>query len=298
MFLHFHNWVTPSGQNPSKIPQSFYKQELQRHRPTLRRQGNVNFRINSPYVEAISNPRYLDWRVEIRNSKKGRDVAHNAKIIVDKNDHSHSFHRDLPVAITDDLYLSDAEGVRDVERLKRLGVTHVLNTGGHYVEPRLSAEEYSRAGISYKMIEGHDSQIYPFLDLHLQESLRYIQQAQDKGGKCVVHCQGGVNRSGVLIAAVYMLQTQTNVLETVLHCRRCRGNSFLTHNQGFIQDLVALARQEDLLGPLPGQPGCFVSETLSQDTEEEVPSNKLHSRKICLSCCVDINDLYWDGLSN
>ena len=43
----------------------------------------------------------------------------------------------------------------------------------------------------------------------------------------VVHCHAGINRSGVIAAALMMLRTNSSVLETVAHCRRQRGNAFL-----------------------------------------------------------------------
>ena len=105
---------------------------------------------------------------------------------------------------------------------------------------------------------------------HLQECRDFIGLARSQpNGKIVVHCQAGCNRSGLIVAADYMLSYRSNVLETVLHCRKCRGNSFLT-NPGFQGQLVALARQNKLVGPAPGTAKCVVERWLWRKVQREI----------------------------
>eukprot|EP00961_Rhodomonas_salina_P122228 1645885-Rhodomonas_salina.1 len=165
---------------------------------------------------------------------------------------------ELPVQISDTVFLSDAASTKNIERLKELGVTHVLNVAGKAASV-VSEETYSKAGITLKVISAEDEEGYPMLASHLIECREFIASARDKGGKCVVHCVAGINRSGVIVAAEKMLTERINVLETVAHCRLQRGNVYL-NNASFIEELVALARKEGLLGPKPGEPGCIVTE--------------------------------------
>ena len=216
----------------------------------LRQKSKIFYGQNAPFVEAILKPQYLDWR-KFPLSRFQLTSIH-------KRLH-------VPIEISDNLFISNAAGVCDIQQLKDLGITHVLNMGGTVVQPRLHWTEYEEAGIKYKMIQARDSPMYPLLDLHLQEALEFVKEVKSSGGKCVIHCKKGRNRSGVLVAALYMLDSRKNVLETVLHCRKCRGNSFLRGNDAFVRDLVALARQEDLLGPLPGDPDCIITEKLGQN---------------------------------
>ena len=216
----------------------------------LRQRSKLFYGIDAPFVEAILRPQYLDWRKFPVSKSQLKTIKSRIR---------------MPIEISENLFLSNATGVCDIDRLKDLGITHVLNMGGTVVSPRLPWTEYEEAGMTYKMIMARDNPVYPLLDLHLQEVLEFVKDVKATGGKCVIHCKRGRNRSGVLVAALYMLDTRTNVLETVLHCRKRRGNSFLRGNESFVRDLVALARQEDLLGPFPGDPESIVSEKLGQE---------------------------------
>mmetsp|Transcript_57881 Transcript_57881/g.102689 ORF Transcript_57881/g.102689 Transcript_57881/m.102689 type:complete len:234 (+) Transcript_57881:85-786(+) len=131
---------------------------------------------------------------------------------------------ELPVEILPHLLLGDVRSARRVEHLKSLGVTHVLNVAG-----------------------------YPMLPLHLSSARAFIQEALEAGGCCLVHCRGGVNRSGVVVAAELMLREQIPVLEAVNRCKEVRGLPYLS-NRSFQYQLVKLAEQEHLLGPRPA--GC------------------------------------------
>jgi Dual specificity phosphatase, catalytic domain len=73
----------------------------------------------------------------------------------------------------------------------------------------------------------------------------------------LIHCVAGQNRSVLIAAVEYMLQTQSTVLETMLHIRRTRG-SIALHNTSFQEELVQMARHHKLLGPAPGTVGCIV----------------------------------------
>uniref|UniRef100_A0A7S1ZK78 protein-serine/threonine phosphatase n=1 Tax=Trieres chinensis TaxID=1514140 RepID=A0A7S1ZK78_TRICV len=146
----------------------------------------------------------------------------------------------------------------DVRRLDALGITHVLNVGGR-MAAIAPAEAYKVAGIAYKIIEADDVDGYPMLGRHFEDAKRFIDAARKdehngKSGACLVHCHAGMNRSGVIVAAYHMLEERANVLNVVGHCRRMRGNVFLSSNNTFQEDLVALARREDLLGPKPSGP--------------------------------------------
>lgn len=200
-----------------------------------------------PYVTAISN---IDWKRHLNIANRQElDAA-----IMERN----MIHTNLPAAISDSIYISDAMGVCRLTELKELGITHVLNVAG-CTASRLPIEAYEKAGIEYKAIEALDEATYPMLERHWQEAREFLEKVRrDENGKCVVHCMAGMNRSGVIVAADYMLSRGENVLETVLHCRKCRGNLFLSSNFGFQQQLVAMARVEGLLGPAPGEPGCVV----------------------------------------
>lgn len=165
----------------------------------------------------------------------------------------------LPVPITDNLYLGDMQCIDSVEKLKAKGITAVLNMAGPIVHPS-TIQAFKDNGIEYKQIDGDDEYDYPLLQNHWQEAFDFIQSTTQNGqGKCVVHCLAGMNRSGLIATAYFMMSTQTNVLESVQHVRRQRGNVALS-NEGFQAQLVALSRKHDLLGPAPGTEGSIVKQ--------------------------------------
>lgn len=198
-----------------------------------------------PYVWAIRDPECLDW-------KRGLTDEEIEVLSLRQSE--------MPVEITETLFLSTQRHVEDVNHLNTLGITHVLNVAGKGA--RGPVDLYKAQGITYKEIDAHDEPGYDMIGGHLKECQAFIEVAKAAGGKCVVHCHAGINRSGVIVAAVHLLQgseanrTNTNVLDTVAHCRHQRSNCFLW-NHCFQLQLVCLAKENNLLGPMPGSTGCI-----------------------------------------
>mmetsp|Transcript_2821 Transcript_2821/g.3870 ORF Transcript_2821/g.3870 Transcript_2821/m.3870 type:complete len:286 (+) Transcript_2821:65-922(+) len=212
-----------------------------------------------PYIASIRYPKILDWRRHFllpknQNSKEEeRDIKLQNQIKIQA---------DLPVKISDGLYLSDAVGASNIKQLKHLGITHVLNVGGKEAAVISNDNVYEKEGITRLTInEAKDEHGYPMLHYHLTEALGFAETSKKGGGKCLIHCAQGINRSGVLVAAITMLTEREHVLNVVLHCRTQRGNVFMFSNQSFQEDLVLLAEKEGLLGPKLGsdshQEGCL-----------------------------------------
>uniref|UniRef100_A0A7S4HQY9 protein-tyrosine-phosphatase n=1 Tax=Odontella aurita TaxID=265563 RepID=A0A7S4HQY9_9STRA len=194
------------------------------------------------YVAALRDRVVLDWRLAIKaNTEEERNAEIRRLKILQSN---------LPVKIADGLFLSDANGATRLKRLQELGITRILNVAGK-VGSRIPDDAYQDAGILLQIIEAEDEVGYPILDKHLEETMSFIKDAKNCGGACLVHCQAGINRSGVLVAAYKMISERMDVLDVVAHCRKQRGNIFLSTNQGFQEQLVALARREGLLGVIP-----------------------------------------------
>lgn len=197
------------------------------------------------HLWALQDPTCLDW-------KHGKSAEEIQECAIRQTK--------LPVSITEKLYLSDHKNVCDVNKLDELGITHVLNVAGPAA--RGPVDQYKSHNIEYKEVNADDEEGYDMLGLHLEECRNFMQSAAIVGGRVVVHCVAGINRSGVIVAAEHMLSsdpTTSSVLSTVAHCRRQRGNCFLWNNSFQLQ-LVRLARQHGLLGPGPGEPGCVVTQ--------------------------------------
>jgi len=131
---------------------------------------------------------------------------------------------------------------------------------GPFALSRNTIKAYGRHGIEYKRINAQDVKNYNLLQNDWKEAFEFIKTStENRKGKCVVHCVAGINRSALVVAAYYMLCTQTPVIETVQHIRKQRGNIALC-NEGFQQQLVAMARVHHLLGDAPGTAGSIIKQ--------------------------------------
>ena len=169
----------------------------------------------------------------------------------------------LPVDITSNVYLGNADCISNVARLTALGITAVLNVAGQ-THKRATLQALHEAGIAYRHIPTVDAVDYPLLAVHWQEIYQALQSMttsssnhHKNNNRAVVHCHAGQNRAGLVVAAYTMVTERLTVLETVRLLRRQRGNTALV-NHGFQEQLVALARALDALGPAPGTPGSIV----------------------------------------
>lgn len=198
-----------------------------------------------PWVWGIRDPEFLDWK---------RDLS-------DEEIHAQALRQsEMPVPITDQVYLGNAQSVESISSLEAVGITAVLNVAGPLALRRKTIQACKKNGIQYKQIAAEDEPDYPMLQNHWQEAFDFIKSTtRDGNGKCVVHCMAGMNRSGLIVAAYYMLTTQTPVLQTVKHIRKQRGNVALC-NEGFQQQLVAMARMHNLLGAKPGTAESIITE--------------------------------------
>ena len=114
------------------------------------------------------------------------------------------------------------------------------------------------------------------LSQHLERCRAFYAECKStENGKMVIHCQAGINRSGVITAAIYMLEEQMHVLDVVKHIRRRRGNCYLW-NVSFQKQLIALAKKNGLLGPKPGNiPYDEYKNHLNQSSKNKFSSEKI-----------------------
>ena len=133
-------------------------------------------------------------------------------------------------------------------------MTHVLNAAGSdaRIDPRkdaLAAKQlYKKCGLHYFEFEAQDALSYDMTP-HLDSATRFMDAAEGVGGRCMVHCQAGINRSGFVVVAQHMLRERLPLLEAVEYCKRARGVILL--NRAFQVQLVRLAHARGLLGPKP-----------------------------------------------
>ncbi len=187
------------------------------------------------------------------------------KSIIDAyNDRNEYHQRDLPVELSPCLYISDEQNALDHRKLLDMEITHVLSLNGvPAYKDEWARDLYRTHGIVQKRIHGEDREGYDMIGKHWEECFEFIESSvlSNPKNKVVVHCVAGINRSGLIACAAYMiLEGQNssgsggsgggvNVLDAVRHCVERRGN--ILSNQSFQKQLCCLAAQHDLLGKRP-----------------------------------------------
>lgn len=188
---------------------------------------------DKPWVDAARDIEMTDW-------SDGLTTAETKRI--------RSKQKSPPVQIHEQLYLSDARNVHNIFTLEAFGIRRVLNMAGpHAAPPPAILRQYEDNGIIYKEIAAEDDEEYDLLGLHLEEALEFLHSGT---AVSVVHCGAGINRSGLIACADFMLRKRIPVIEAITHLRKQRGNIALC-NEGFQKQLIALARINDLLGEVP-----------------------------------------------
>jgi len=80
---------------------------------------------------------------------------------------------------------------------------------------------------------------------HFDIAFDVIEDARKSGGRALIHCIMGVNRSGALAVAYTMVHQQCGPITAAVYVREKRG--LLLSNEDFQDQLIEFARQRDLL---------------------------------------------------
>jgi len=80
---------------------------------------------------------------------------------------------------------------------------------------------------------------------HFDIAFDVIEEARKSGGRALIHCIMGVNRSGALAVAYTMVHEQCGPITAAVSVRQKRR--MLLSNEDFQEQLVAFARQRNLL---------------------------------------------------
>ncbi|XP_062384351.1 serine/threonine/tyrosine-interacting-like protein 2 [Sardina pilchardus] len=162
-------------------------------------------------------------------------------------------------------------------RLKRMGITHILNAG-HGTGVYTGQAFYSGMDITYMGIEVDDfatADISP----HFRSAAEFLDEALlTHRGKVLVDSMMGVSRSAVLVAAYLMIFQDMTIMDALMEIRKKRA---INPNEGFIKQLRELnenlqEERDDEDNETLSQ--CSVIDTLAQmDEEESLMGVKAHS---------------------
>lgn len=148
------------------------------------------------------------------------------------------------------LWLSNHESVENAKNMLDMDVTDVLSTNAMSESTRSSLQlRLKRVAIRHHYVKGQDEEGYDMIGKHWEECLAILRRVRESGGRIVVHCVAGANRSGLIACAALMVLEQRPVLEVVHTVKQKRG--YLLTNESFRRQLCELAAAEGLLGPKP-----------------------------------------------
>lgn len=149
-----------------------------------------------------------------------------------------NYRRRGPTLLLPHLFIGNYRDAGDHDYLRAEGITHVLNCAAYRQSDQNPYPEES--GVShYMQFHASDDWEYDILQ-HFDDSQAFIDHARLSGGRVLVHCALGVNRSGAICAAYIMLHNRMDLLQAARMLKEKRGR--ILTNRGFQQRIVNFAR--------------------------------------------------------
>jgi hypothetical protein len=171
--------------------------------------------------------------------------------------------RSLPCQVIPGLYLSSKREASSCEILRSNKITHVFSCVNDPRNPKECEKARKRciddANVeSYLGIWSEDEEGYDMLGQHFEQFESFVHAAlcsevgigacEGNNKRILVHCNAGVNRSGLLVVAYAMKSLRLSLLDALQMGLEARGP--LLWNRYFQTQLVKFARSEGL--PLGG----------------------------------------------
>jgi len=132
------------------------------------------------------------------------------------------------------IILANGDTIQDINYLKSVGVTHVLNTAERHVA--VNPAKFGCYGIHYYGFHVDDLP-QANISRHFHRTSEFIHNAVKSGGLVVVNCVMGWSRSASVVAAYLMMKHNyeaSKALELIRQTRPIRPNA------GFLQQLADL----------------------------------------------------------
>jgi protein-tyrosine phosphatase len=158
---------------------------------------------------------------------------------------------DIDAAVASEIlpyvFIGNQRDASSKEKLMELGITHILNVTSHL------PLHFENDGIEYKRLPASDSGSQN-LKQYFAEAISFIDDARDKNGKVLVHCQAGVSRSPTIVAAYLMARSHKSLQEAFAFIREQRP--IVAPNINFMGQLLEFEQNSVQLSGLcpPSQP--------------------------------------------
>ncbi|XP_077202111.1 dual specificity protein phosphatase 13B-like [Paroedura picta] len=149
------------------------------------------------------------------------------------------------------LYIGDLYIARDIEQLRRMGITHIVNAAAGRFHIDTGAKFYKDLPVDYYGVEADDDPSFD-LSTYFHPAARYIRAALNSPrGKVLVHCAMGISRSATLVLAFLMICENKTLVDALNTIRQHRG---VCPNSGFLSQLrdldIRLTRERGRGGSL------------------------------------------------
>ncbi|KAG7502310.1 inactive dual specificity phosphatase 27 [Solea senegalensis] len=134
------------------------------------------------------------------------------------------------------IFIAEKSVAVNKARLKRMGVTHILNTA-HGTGVYTGESFYTGMNIQYMGIEVDD---FPDADIsaHFRPTAEFLDEALlTHKGKVLVVSMMGISRSAVLVASYLMIFQHMSIMEALTSIRKKRA---INPNEGFLKQLREL----------------------------------------------------------
>jgi len=128
------------------------------------------------------------------------------------------------------LCLGNGRDAGNPERLKELGITHILNMTSH-----IPLQFEGQGLVTYKRLPASDS-ANQNLRQYFQDAFEFIDSAAQSGGRVLVHCQAGVSRSATVTIAYIMQRTAMSMVDAYKFVKNRRA--IIAPNFNFMGQLL------------------------------------------------------------
>lgn len=175
-------------------------------------------------------------------------------------------HKEGPAKLADwGLYIGGIREAEDLESLRAHGICAVVNAA-----PDVVHVNYPEGWVTLT-VDAEDDPAYPLLEAHLEPVSEFLNEQRAQRRPVLLHCFAGMNRSAALCAAYLLARDRMDLFTVVRLISERRG--WILSNDGFVRQLVHLAKAEELLKP---------TERLQLDVvHEESDSKPLKSSSSC-----------------
>ncbi|KAK2820474.1 hypothetical protein Q5P01_023433 [Channa striata] len=139
------------------------------------------------------------------------------------------------------VYIGDEQTAKNKFKLKRLGITHVLNAAeGTWNSVDTGAGYYGDMDIVYYGVVAEDVATFD-LSQYFFSAAQFIKETlSNPQNKLLVHCVMGRSRSATLFIAYLMICEKMTVVDAIDHVKKCRR---IIPNWGFLKQLRELDMQ-------------------------------------------------------